>query len=520
MAPKRPADGQPAAPSTKRRRDQASFKSNNGAVDPNYGQRGAFGDLQDGSTVPGDSDLDCEDDSEALAYLRSVRVQASGIPHVIVAKKAGPSRPPESAVSIKKERIGDGYEEDDTTDRSIYMNGTGDFRGYYQDGAYVAYPKDHWDVEDEYEEDYEEGDVDADSDYDEDEDYNEESSDGRPNSNADEIRDAYFTSLTSRFLASHEMLRREPPKHVLKALSPNHPTDFANRKKWWSCISFRDPLPAQVAGMHKDTVLHVLRLIVSDRYLRKKYEVSERTSRWLWALLARLPEKGELDYQEIGVIRDLGKRAVLLMVSLTELEILKENCDVGASSHDSHDEGGVDDDGWYEDDCQGEACDFDDSAAPTNDLTHDCKDASKNAIEEKCQKTTAAPETDTVKAMGNSTNPRAVETHESSDVEMQIDDESDLDEGEVSDTAPAPSTRELDTDMAAAKARLLRQLDENNAAGEAEDAKSRADREARERSRINQRATLNMILTVAGEFFGQRDLLEFRDPFGGLHIEG
>jgi hypothetical protein len=43
-------------------------------TDTTSGQRGAFGDLGDATTAPaGDSDLDCEDDSEALAYLRSVR---------------------------------------------------------------------------------------------------------------------------------------------------------------------------------------------------------------------------------------------------------------------------------------------------------------------------------------------------------------------------------------------------------------------------------------------------------------
>lgn len=41
-----------------------------------------------------------------------------------------------------------------------------------------------------------------------------------------------------------------------------------------------------------------------------------------------------------------------------------------------------------------------------------------------------------------------------------------------------------------------------------------------ERAKANVRATLNMILTVAGEFYGQRDLLEFRDPFGRVLEEG
>ena len=62
-------------PASKRRREEKATKHNNSGIDQTYGQRGAFGSLQDTTTtVPSwDSDLDCEDDGDALAYLRSVR---------------------------------------------------------------------------------------------------------------------------------------------------------------------------------------------------------------------------------------------------------------------------------------------------------------------------------------------------------------------------------------------------------------------------------------------------------------
>lgn len=68
MASKRTAEDEtePRAPRNKRHKTARA--------DPTSGQRGAFGDLGGATTAPtGDSDLDCEDDSEALAYLRSVR---------------------------------------------------------------------------------------------------------------------------------------------------------------------------------------------------------------------------------------------------------------------------------------------------------------------------------------------------------------------------------------------------------------------------------------------------------------
>ncbi|KAJ3523655.1 hypothetical protein NM208_g12368 [Fusarium decemcellulare] len=90
------------------------------------------------------------------------------------------------------------------------------------------------------------------------------------------------------------------------------------------------------------------------------------------------------------------------------------------------------------------------------------------------------------------------------DVAMDLESGSEAEDGEV---APKPQE-----DLQDAKARLLAQLD-NDPASDDEDAEQEA---ARQRSRANLRATLNMILTVAGEFYGQRDLLEFREPFVGM----
>lgn len=78
MSSKRPADDEVDTPPKRHRAFQnASFKPGKGAnsaMDQTYGQRGAFGSLEDMTTVPtGDSDLDCEDDAEAMAYLRLVR---------------------------------------------------------------------------------------------------------------------------------------------------------------------------------------------------------------------------------------------------------------------------------------------------------------------------------------------------------------------------------------------------------------------------------------------------------------
>lgn len=452
----------------------------------------------------------------------------------------------------------------------------GDFRGYYEDGAYVAYAdsrvleeerKGHGDDGEDGQDTSERG---SESD-------GSESGEDRPhNSSADEIRDAYFASITTRYTALRKRLQTDPPHGALDALPTTNPSEVGAWKRglatfqiWESRLRGTDPLPAQIAAMHKDSVFRLLRILLTTKFLRTGTQVRERTSRWLWALLARLPDKGELDYMEVGWVRELGKRAVLLMVSLAELEVLKEHYDVAGSSPGDQDEFEVDVD---VDDC------FSDTT-PSGDIPLDPVDAPTPEIAEEDDEpaidskesttkphTRQAPHGPANATLGsNNASVRTPNHDEASDVEMQLD--TDIEEGEVADEPPSPRSDHI-TDIETAKARLLAQLDGNIVDdGGAEDCHSLPasapvtqlepttppitsdvqavptpteaeasqeegeyepdeddeddvleERHYREldRAKVNERATLNMILTVAGEFYGQRDLLEFRDPFGGL----
>ncbi|KAI0521016.1 hypothetical protein F5B22DRAFT_34143 [Xylaria bambusicola] len=526
-------------------------------TDPMSGQRGAFGDLGGATTAPaGDSDLDCEDDSEALAYLRSVRTQASTIPHVLVATKAGPPPPPQAPTRAGED------DEEQPADRTIYENGIGDFRGYYQDGAYVACPDGRWGDCDENEELYE-GDYDGDdreqtkSENDNDPDASESDDDRPRNSSADEIRDAYFTSITNRYITLRKLLQTEPPDTALRVLPATNPSEVGEWKrgadtfqKWEGRLRTTDPLPAQIAAMHKDSVFRLIRVILTCKFLRKRAQLRERTSRWIWALLARLPDAGELDYMEVGYVRELGKRAVLMMVSLAELEVLREHYDVAGSSPGDQDEYEVDVD---VDECYDDALSQDSPVDIANAPTpEDTREHVEQTIGPRAstpgnganQKPDTATDT---KHEAETTYLQEPSPGDTSDVEMQLD--SDMEDGEVADEPPPPRADSV-ADIETAKAQLLARLSDaveddgvkdldlsspvppsaKPTRLDAEAAQTTPDSrideseederyQALDRDKINERATLNMILTVAGEFYGQRDLLEFRDPFGGLHFE-
>ncbi|KAI1755650.1 hypothetical protein F4782DRAFT_486257 [Xylaria castorea] len=572
MASKRTAEEGAELKAPKNKRHKTS------RTDPTSGQRGAFGDLGSGTTAPGDSDLDCEDDSAALAYLRSVRTQASTIPHVLVAKKAGPAPPPQASEGNSKN--GEGH----NADRTIYEDGIGDFRGYYQDGAYVACPDEE---EEELYDEEDEGDErdEAESENSHEPEVSDSARDRPRNSNVDEIRDAYFTSITSRYTALRKLLQTEPPHSVIAALPATHPTEVGEWKrgvdtfqKWQGRLSGTDPIPAQIAAMHKDSIFRLLRVLLTCKFLRKRTQLRERTSRWVWALLARLPDKGELDYMEVGWIRELGKRAVLLMVSLAELEVLREQYDVAGSSPGDQDEYeiGADVDDCFDDDLNQDSP-IDTVDAPIPEITEDhAEDTSKPGTFPRSSHVHQSPR-GSANANHEANNPclHTPCADETSDVEMQLD--SDMEDGEVAGELPSPPRSDPIADIETAKARLLSRLNgdmsedgeveeddtsapvmsttqlapaaqpaitEKQPAGtavldvakeeqeeqEEEEGYEMAESEEEEdagheryqeldRAQVNERATLNMILTVAGEFYGQRDLLEFRNPFGGLQFE-
>lgn len=71
--------------------------------------------------------------------------------------------------------------------------------------------------------------------------------------------------------------------------------------------------------MDTRTVLRALSLLTG--VLRRSSNISVRVSAWAWGLLARLPELGTLGSEEVGVVRELGKRAVWVRCGFVSKEI-------------------------------------------------------------------------------------------------------------------------------------------------------------------------------------------------------
>lgn len=221
-----------------------------------------------------------------------------------------------------------------------------------------------------------------------------------------------------------------------------------------------DPLPAQISGMNKSTVLRLLGLLTGGNLLRRGTEVEVGVSRWTWSLLAKLPDRGELTSEEIGVVRELGKKAVLVGIGLKNDAELNEGMEEV--------EGGLD-----------QVEEEDEPLDVVNDSSIATPSSPQHPV-------------DPVGEFG-SANTLLVES-QTSDTNNHA---SFLDVSHPTD------------DLATAKARILTSLDEPVKHGVTLE-EPRKQSATGKMYKWNTKATVDMILTVAGEVYGQRDLLEFR----------
>lgn len=405
-----------------------------------------------------------------------------------------PSGPTEDDAKVKLE---DDEAEGEYPDRAVYNDGKGDFRGRYVDGAYIGQPDSEWD-----EAARRRGEADNGEDWDGEPLYNDEDTEAQ-------LREACYASLMERYLALRERLQAKPPHSAVEQLPPSqsyHVGYFGPKTSVFSVWNHRlrntDPWPAQVASMDKDSVIRVLRVLMSGKFLRRGYDLKERTSRWLWALLARLPDRGEMNHIDVGWVRDLGRRAVLMTQSLTHMANLREalqdeGMDLGV--HEGIDESSDDED-----------------VLADMEVEEDEEEAQPRREEPSIPAETTGNAGEALEAPENSSAPAPEPKQETAPDDDQKSEDMDCSEdGEVAEDEPGPTAADKESSDAAAleaaKARVLAQLEEE-AAPDDDDGSA----EQQHRARLNMRATLNMILTVAGEFYGQRDLLEFRDPFTGM----
>ncbi|KAG8534361.1 uncharacterized protein KY384_001205 [Bacidia gigantensis] len=261
--------------------------SSQSKIDLAYGQRAALPGLDTiTASIEVAHDDDDDDGTNAMSYLRMVRSEADALPTLFVAPKP----------QIAGEEDGEIREEDEDT--LLYADYA---QGYYSDGAYTARPNPQARLA------LANGPTHKIADRTEDED-----ADIHP-------QVAYATALLARFNSLHHALASPPPSASTASFKTNATTDpTALRLSTSHQTSLHrhhllksPPTPLTLSHLpHKTTIfsLQILATLLRPGNLRKKVQ-ARNLGVWGWGLLARCRELGEMGSEEVGVVREVGKRA-------------------------------------------------------------------------------------------------------------------------------------------------------------------------------------------------------------------
>ncbi|KAK0907687.1 hypothetical protein LTR57_017162 [Friedmanniomyces endolithicus] len=127
-----------------------------------------------------------------------------------------------------------------------------------------------------------------------------------------EPQEAYTKALKQRFLEMREKMHSSPDEAALATLDKKFPMTFNTSDKkayasWHRVLMTTTPHPAQIQSLDVDVVV-------------REELLAETTSVWIWSLLARLDDVGTMNNDEVYAIREFGKKAVLVQVSMHDPE--------------------------------------------------------------------------------------------------------------------------------------------------------------------------------------------------------
>lgn len=153
------------------------------------------------------------------------------------------------------------------------------------------------------------------------------------------IQQAYHEAMLVHFRLARAILDCTPPLDRIQGLHPSIPISFppsskSARQTWEKHVAEHYPHPVQIACMDAHSVLELIRLItrrITPLFRSTNEGDVQRTGTWIWALLAKVPERGSLCSDEIADLRAFAKRADTLW------ELLQKKS-VEHRSHDSNNE--------------------------------------------------------------------------------------------------------------------------------------------------------------------------------------
>lgn len=361
-------------------------------------------------------------------------------------------------------------------------------QGYYTDGAYIAVP-------------------------------NEAAQFAARSGQTDEDLDpqeAYYASLCSRFIALNAALQSSPPDNIRDSLSRGSEPSLngLHLTSWRWHILHTGPSTVLLSQLRQVGVvygLQVLEKLLTRRNLLRNNNIGT----WAWGLLARCRGVGQMSSEEVGVLRDLGKKANWIVrrirAGLEEVEepmgnLIKEKVDDDDDDDSERGKGTGSEE--YDDEME---------VGFPNELV----ELKTNSITLPQLQTPSA----TLRLDIDDSNRRDCALEPSSSLPKDLSDpltearqrllrslelDSQLESSSIAQKHTISPPRGSANDNGSSPRSLPNQDLMEDQATEADD-EATLDRKGNEEERTSAlHATLDMIVTVVGEFYGQKDLLDGR----------
>lgn len=297
-------------------------------------------------------------------------------------------------------------------------------------------------------------------------------------------QEAYYTSLCARFTELTEMLQ-SPPSRAAPDSTDIYYLDWRKLRLWRGKLLNIAPTMVLLAQLTQESVicgLDVLECLLTLANLQGKK--GKNIGLWTWGLLGKCREVGQMGSEEVGVLRKLGKQSVWLLRRITAGDVIGRVVDepnVNAGDEDEGD-GESEDESGEEERVEGGADfvgadDADDGYSPSIDPI-------------------------TTAALGRDGNSEAHPMATMADADLTKAKQHILNSLGTDQAQTKPAETIASNGYGIQKPTPTHPVTEVEVDGE--ELKERAD----EKATIH--ATLDMLVTIIGEFYRQRDLLNGR----------
>ena len=326
----------------------------------------------------------------------------------------------------------------------------------------------------------------------------------REDEDEQELQEAYYMSLSSRFWNFRLTLQSTPPARSPQSISD--PATMASslydatNAKWRYLCLYTSPSMRVLAKMQHETLMRGLQSM--ETLLTKKNLLSVKEGRnlgaWCWGMLGRCREAGQLTSEDVGVLRMVGKKALTLSRMMrTHIantgETTLTQCDDEFESENS-----------------------DENETESNGLLDAVNEHSKmeKAIADNIQE---APKFDIPGHHGG--NMPSIPNGSNKDYPSTVSADLSLPQAYGSQPEETNTTQSMSSPtqkLHLAKADLLNKLQSEPPSSTSEPQATGIGVECDDKCDkiMGAIATLDVIVTIVGEMYGQRDLLDEREAWG------